>query len=221
MPCFLTTAALALGTVLALAIGPSGAHASPTPPPPPPIPPCSLNGVGSPCVCDVGWVGAQCGQLDLLPAPSLPHQVTPASATTASNAVANSTWGISVVGPDNAGTYHGYMTEIAHHCPLGDYGSASQVAHMTAPSPLGPWQRRGIALAGFAHNPQAVVAPNGSVLLFHIGKELAPGCLKQCGSGSGSSEDAGGDLRALLQLVVHLQQQILPAVVYWCRCEWC
>ena len=59
------------------------------------------------------------------------------------------------------------MTEIANGCPLGDYSQASQIAHMTAPSPLGPWSRRGIALAGFAHNPQAVVAPNGSVLLFH------------------------------------------------------
>ncbi len=38
----------------------------------------------------------------------------------------------------------------------------------------------GVALAGFAHNPQAVVSPNGSILLFHIGKELAPGCLKNC-----------------------------------------
>ena len=65
---------------------------------------------------------------------------------------------------------------------------------MTARSPLGPWQRVGIALAGFAHNPQAVMAPNGSVLLFHIGKELPAGCLKDCGStGSSSSEDAGGD----------------------------
>ena len=105
--------------------------------------------------------------------------------------------------PDAAGTYHGYMTEIANGCPLGDYSRASQVAHMTAPSPLGPWSREGIALAGFAHNPQAVMAPNGSVLLFHIGKELAPGCLLQCANstttnsnttrgGGGSSSGGGG-----------------------------
>jgi hypothetical protein len=30
-----------------------------------------------------------------------------------------------------------YMTEIANGCPLGDYGTASQVAHLTATSPLG------------------------------------------------------------------------------------
>ena len=143
-------------------------------------PPCSLNGVGSPCKCDPGWTGTNCGQLDLLPAPALASQVTALSATTTTNAAANSTWGISVVGPDKTGRYHGYMTEIANSCPLGDYGSASQIVHMTALHPLGPWTRVGVALAGFAHNPQAVVSPNGSILLFHIGKELAPGCLKNC-----------------------------------------
>ena len=68
---------------------------------------------------------------------------------------------------------------------------------MTARSPLGPWQRVGIALAGFAHNPQAVMAPNGSILLFHIGNELPAGCLKNCSTasattGSNSNDDAGG-----------------------------
>ena len=45
-------------------------------------PPCSLNGFGSPCVCDPGWTGENCGQLDLLPAPPLASQVTALSATT-------------------------------------------------------------------------------------------------------------------------------------------
>ena len=127
---------------------------------PPPIPPpCSLNGEGSPCKCDPGWIGLECGQLDLLPAPPLAQQVTAAAATTSNNAVANSTWGITVVGPDKEDRlYHGYMTEIANGCPLGDYGTASQVVHLTSPSPLGPWARQGVALKGFAHNPQAVMA---------------------------------------------------------------
>lgn len=187
------------------------AGAAVTAPPMTTPPPCSLNGVGSPCVCDEGWTGVNCGQLDLLPAPPLASQVTALSATTTSNAAANSTWGISVVGPDKAGLYHGYMTEIANHCPLGDYGVASQVAHMTATHPLGPWSRKGIALKGFvslrppccvsstrpqrqrcaqAHNPQAVMAPNGSILLFHIGKELEPNCLKNCATDTPTSPGA-------------------------------
>ena len=47
----------------------------------------------------------------------------------------------SVVGPV-AGVYHGYQTEIANHCLLGEYGIASQVVHLTSGSPLGPWARR-------------------------------------------------------------------------------
>jgi hypothetical protein len=74
----------------------------------------------------------------------------------------------------------GYMTEIANSCGLGQYGSASQVVHMTSLSPLGPWIRRGVALAGFAHNPQAILTPNGTLLLFHIGTEEKPGCLLDC-----------------------------------------
>ena len=37
-----------------------------------------------------------------------------------------------------------------------------------------------VALAGFAHNPNALVAPNGSILVFHIGVPLGPGCLANC-----------------------------------------
>jgi hypothetical protein len=158
---------------------------------PPPVPPCSLNGEGSPCVCDKGWIGEDCSQLDLLPALPLAQQVTAASATTTSNAVANSTWGMSVVGPDvKTGRYHGYMTEIAHGCLLGDYGTASQVVHLTSTSPLGPWNREGIALKGFAHNPQAVIAPNGSIFLFHIGRELPDGCVKNCSQSNASNSGA-------------------------------
>lgn len=62
---------------------------------------------------------------------------------------------------------------------------------MTAPAPLGPWVRRGIALAGFAHNPQAVMAPNGSILLFHIGEQLPPGCVKDCRNGTGLGSQHG------------------------------
>ena len=96
--------------------------------------------------------------------------------------------GFSVVGPLR-GAYHGYMTEIANECLLGSYGVASQVVHMTAPSPLGPWTRRGVALPGFAHNPQALLAPNGSVVLFHIGTPLGAGCLANC-SGTGPAHPA-------------------------------
>ena len=99
-------------------------------------------------------------------------------ARSSSAAGSNNTWGVSVIRVNN--TYHGYMTEIANRCLLGDYGMASQVVHLTAPTPLGPFTRHGVVLVGFAHNPQAVVAADGRVVLFHIGAPLAPGCLAAC-----------------------------------------
>ena len=41
-----------------------------------------------------------------------------------------------------------------------------------------------------AHNPQAVMAPNGSILLFHIGKELEANCLKNCAADTPASPGA-------------------------------
>ena len=57
-----------------------------------------------------------------MPAPPLAEQITAAAALSADNAAANATWGISVVGPIG-GVYHGYMTEIANRCLLGEHGS--------------------------------------------------------------------------------------------------
>ena len=174
-------------------LGPHPKPPPPTPAPPMAAPPCSLNGAlqglgggvapSSPgtgtCACDPGWVGPTCGQLDLLPAMPLAQQVTPSAALALDNAEANATWGMSVIGPVQ-GVYHGYMTEIANECMLGEYGEASQVVHMAAASPLGPWRRVGVALAGFAHNPQAHLTPNGSVVLFHIGADEGLECLADC-----------------------------------------
>jgi hypothetical protein len=96
---------------LSSAVAMNVAQATPlAPPPPPPAtePPCSLNGElrGGACVCDKGWTGPKCGQFDLLPAPPLAAQVSAAAATSSDKSMANSTWGISVIGPI-AGTYHG------------------------------------------------------------------------------------------------------------------
>lgn len=113
----------------------------PTPTPTPPVPPCSLNGIlvrdaaagtAPTCICDAGWFGPNCGQLNLLAAPPLAEQVTSTAATSSDNTVANSTWGISVVGP-LLGLYHGYMTEIANECLLGSC-TFSVPTHLFSPA---------------------------------------------------------------------------------------
>ena len=173
-PCYYATTRILIICCLAL-----GVVADPPRVPPPP---CSLNGMkrsDGTCKCEKGWVGHNCGQLDLIPAAPLDKQVTSAAATTTNNSVAWQTWGMSVVGPIN-GVYHGYTTEIVNSCKLGLYGVASTVIHMEAEHPTGPWKKKGVALPVFAHNPQAIILPNGSIALYHIGTPLPSWCVGNC-----------------------------------------
>ena len=120
---------------------PSPAPSPPTPPTPPAsVPACSLNGESkgsADCTCDPGWIGDNCGQLDLLPAPPLEAQVVPIASVAIDNAVANATWGMSVVGPLDDGLYHGYTTEIANECMLMNYGNVRFCVHAHTKAILG------------------------------------------------------------------------------------
>lgn len=61
---------------------------------------CALNGicVASACVCSQGWVGASCGQLDLLPAP-MPSM-------NGYNVPNTSSWGAGVLFDEPSGVFH-------------------------------------------------------------------------------------------------------------------
>lgn len=157
--------------------------AQPPPGPTPvPQPACSLNGVpvggGTACRCDPGWGGAACEALRLLPAPAAATVFVPTATP------AWSTWGATVLQVD--GAWHMWQTEIANNCSLHAYGTASQIVHRTSTGgPLGPWVRRGVALAAFAHNPQAVQLPSGHIALFHIGAAFAEAdCVLNCTAGA-------------------------------------
>jgi hypothetical protein len=134
---------------------------------------CSLNGEceNGVCVCDGGWEGDDCHLLKLSPAFAPPDQ--------AYCHYNDSTWGGSVLKGDD-GVYHMYFSEMANNCTLHDYGSVSRVVHATARSPLGPFVRQSIALPVFAHNPQVIRHPDGTLLLFHIGDTVDPACVSDC-----------------------------------------
>ena len=70
-------------------------------------------------------------------------------------------------------------------------GTVSRVVHATSHSPTGPFVRQGVALTTFAHNPQVVRAPDGKLLLFHIGAAVEPDCVPDCRRGFEHS-GAGG-----------------------------
>jgi hypothetical protein len=72
-------------------------------------------------------------------------------------------------------------------CNLGTWTTNSEVIHAVSPSPTGPFKLRDIALHRWHHNPQAILHPDGTWLIYTIGTDqsagLAPGrvCKKERG----------------------------------------
>eukprot|EP00041_Stephanoeca_diplocostata_P005948 m.71682 g.71682 ORF g.71682 m.71682 type:complete len:549 (+) comp16090_c0_seq1:181-1827(+) len=135
---------------------------------------CSLNGVCAhgKCVCDPGWTGSCCGQLDL----------TPVDYTTAGGGYRHnltSTWGGNILTVDDGKTYHMWIAEMkpngtggdpgAGSCGLTSWQSNSQVTHVVASSPLGPYKRMEVAVPVWTHNPIVRTMPDGTLVMYHIG----------------------------------------------------
>ena len=99
---------------------------------------CSLNGIckADACVCDSGWAGACCGELDLLP-------VDLAQTNGGYRHPTVSTWGGNILA-DSAGAYHMWIAEMATNgtgsCGLTTWSSNSQITHVSSASPLGPFR---------------------------------------------------------------------------------
>eukprot|EP01079_Euglenida_sp_SAG-EU17-18_P010988 gene10988-1995_t len=129
---------------------------------------CHLNGVCKPaapgvppsCECDLAWGGDRCDTLRLGPARHPAYR----NSTTGS-------WGASVV-RDDAGGFGMAVAEMANGCGLASWRSNSRVAIATAPgpSPLGPFSHRKVVLPCYAHNPALRRAPDGTYLLFFMGR---------------------------------------------------
>lgn len=134
---------------------------------------CSYNGhcttVGA-CVCSPGWSGAQCTSLRW-------------AADGARRAFNDSLWtwgGSPVRGPD--GLIHMFASELTNGCGILHYCSNSQVIHLTATDPLGPFTRRAVALAprpppawdsGAVHGPTIHALPGGGGwALYYMGTKL-------------------------------------------------
>ena len=140
---------------------------------------CSLNGqciVGNgECMCYKGWIGQDCGTLDVLPVPA-PRRGPPAvsygtlaSATTAGL----SSWGGSLLkDPSQPSLYHLFASEVTLGCGLDAWYRNSAIVHATASSPLGPFTRREEILPAFAHEPVVVQLPQsqgGGFVMWKIG----------------------------------------------------
>eukprot|EP00041_Stephanoeca_diplocostata_P018731 m.395498 g.395498 ORF g.395498 m.395498 type:complete len:415 (+) comp21102_c0_seq5:197-1441(+) len=122
---------------------------------------CQLNGqcFSGSCICDPGWTGRNCHRMDLLPAPE-------------KNGLQDthlSSWGGSVLHNNSEGTWHMYVAIIENSCGLAAWRPNSAIGHATSSYPAGPYTLRNIIKPHFAHEPSTVRAPDGTILIYHIG----------------------------------------------------
>lgn len=87
----------------------------------------------------------------------------------------------------SASTWHMYAAEFENNCDISHWSPNSAIVHAVSSSgPLGPYERRGVAVKPFAHNPKVVRAPDGTWLMYTIGTPLAPASLFNCSNESTS-----------------------------------
>ena len=84
-----------------------------------------------------------------------------------------SSWGGNVVKAAD-GTYHGFFAAMTEGCNLGAWTSNSEVIHTIADSPTGPFRFQDVALMPWHHNPQVLLHPDGTWLLYTIGTVGVP-----------------------------------------------
>ena len=160
---------------------------------------CALNGACSEstglCACDVGWRGADCSMLDLLPTPQ-------ASGLHVENV---SSWGGSVLPfPDAASGETVMFASVFVNCGLTSWTRNSYIARTVSAGGVdAPFAVAGTAIPPWSHNVVALNATgfglgDGSdeaYLIFHIGDGTASNSSLQACSpgGSDSGSNGGGD----------------------------
>ena len=93
------------------------------------------------------------------------------------------TWGLSVVKGDGDGLYHGYAAAMTNGCSLGAWTTNSEVVHTVSEVPTGPFRYKDTAIPAFAHNPRVARAPDGTYVLFTIGRPITKGQQCDCSPG--------------------------------------
>ena len=138
-----------------------------------PSPQCQLNGelgAAGACACKPAWRGADCGELSLLPA----------NRSAGLQMRGNSTWGGAVLrGAD--GRWHMFVSLFLGGCGLAEWQPNSAIARATSDSAGGSFELAEVIVPNFAHEPDARVLPDGSVVVFFISNASAPLCTKCSG----------------------------------------
>jgi EGF-like domain len=127
---------------------------------------CDLNGVCTDglCVCDPGWIGSDCGQLDLRAGPRANGYNLTGDGT--------SSWCNGIVqDPVDEKLFHLIVSEFTYNCGLNYWSPYSRIIRAESTNgPLGPYSFRQQIAPHFAHNPSVIWSePDQLYLLFNIG----------------------------------------------------
>jgi len=132
---------------------------------------CNLSGrcASGTCSCLAGWVGDDCGKLNLAPMDAKQPPAYGKMPTATQEGLAS--WGGSIVrDPSDAERWHLFASEMSHGCGLDAWGRNSAIVHATANNPMGPYERQKELLPYFAHEPTVVTLPgNAGYVIYKIG----------------------------------------------------
>ncbi|KAL2110422.1 hypothetical protein VUR80DRAFT_1182 [Thermomyces stellatus] len=152
---------------------------------------CSLNGLCLPvettgsntttfkaCECDPGWIGDDCGVLDLAPARKN-NGFNQANFTKPDDwgPYGNSTWGGQILqDPKDPTVFHLFASQFGHGCGLAGWRPHSYIMRAESTTgPQGPYRWAEAVTnpdTGFRHNPQVVYSPaDRKYLMYTIGVE--------------------------------------------------
>jgi hypothetical protein len=124
---------------------------------------CAYNGVcvSSACVCEPQWQGPRCETLRLSPARKDGGFRSPHVA-----GEKLSSWGGSILYDETDGKWHMFAAEMANDCGIDYWEPNSRVVHSIADAADGPYAKVSTVLEPFAHEPNAVRAPDGTWVVY-------------------------------------------------------
>jgi hypothetical protein len=144
---------------------------------------CSYNGecrlsTGT-CTCSPAWGGVRCGELQLLPV-NKTRALGFRETTTNGNGPNVSTWGAAVLYDETSAQWHGFASEMLYGCGINAWESNSQIVHIVADAPLGPYTRKDVFATAFAHEPGIARGPDGEWVMLYAGYEYNASGLAAC-----------------------------------------
>ena len=120
---------------------------------------CSLLGECNKgkCVCDPGWTGKKCGQVDLLPAQRYGGYRN----------ASLSTWGGKAIKVGHK--WHMFASGMSHNCSLSNFATNSMTVHTISNKPGGPYSLADIPLPEFHHSTTVLEVNNSTLAIFTVG----------------------------------------------------